>query len=113
MKMTEQEIWRPVKDYEGLYEVSNFGRVRSLTRKVKTSKGITQTWIGQMLTPGKSGNGYYYVTLSKNGKSKARIYWLLKHSYQIKKIINKLIISMGTRVIMLFLILSGAHLIKI
>lgn len=34
MKMTEQEIWRPVKDYEGLYEVSNFGRVRSLTRKV-------------------------------------------------------------------------------
>lgn len=72
MKMTEQEIWRPVKDYEGLYEVSNFGRVRSLTRKVKTSKGITQTWIGQMLTPGKSGNGYYYVTLSKNGKSKSK-----------------------------------------
>lgn len=73
MNLTEeQEIWRPVKNYEGLYEVSNFGRVRSLTRKVKTSKGITQTWIGKMLTPGKSGNGYYYVTLSKNGKSKAR-----------------------------------------
>lgn len=51
LKLTEKEIWRPVKNYEGLYEVSNFGRVRSLTRKVKTSKGITQTWIGQMLTP--------------------------------------------------------------
>ena len=38
MKLTKkQEIWRPVKNYEGLYEVSNFGRVRSLTRKVKTS----------------------------------------------------------------------------
>lgn len=25
-----KEEWRPVKDYEGLYEVSNFGRVKSL-----------------------------------------------------------------------------------
>ena len=26
------EIWKPIKDYEGLYEVSNFGRIRSLDR---------------------------------------------------------------------------------
>ena len=27
-----QEIWKPVNNYEGLYEVSNLGRVRSLDR---------------------------------------------------------------------------------
>ena len=27
-----EEIWRPVKGYEGLYEVSSYGRVRSLDR---------------------------------------------------------------------------------
>ena len=29
-----EEIWRPVKDYEGYYEVSNLGRVRSIDRVV-------------------------------------------------------------------------------
>ena len=28
----EQEIWKPVKDFEGIYEVSNFGRVRSFEK---------------------------------------------------------------------------------
>ena len=28
----EEEIWKPIKDYEGLYEVSNMGRVRSLDK---------------------------------------------------------------------------------
>lgn len=36
LKLTEQEIWRPVKDYEGLYEVSNFGRVSSCDRMIFT-----------------------------------------------------------------------------
>lgn len=31
------EMWRPVVGYEEYYEVSSFGRVRSLSRKVKTS----------------------------------------------------------------------------
>ena len=30
----EVEVWRPVVGYEGKYEVSNFGRVRSLDRTV-------------------------------------------------------------------------------
>ena len=29
-----EEIWRPVKDFEGYYEVSNLGRVRSIDRVV-------------------------------------------------------------------------------
>lgn len=33
-----KEIWKPVKGYEGLYEVSNLGRVKSLFRKDKRNR---------------------------------------------------------------------------
>lgn len=33
--MNCNEIWKPVRDYEGLYEVSNYGRVKSLFRYKK------------------------------------------------------------------------------
>ena len=38
----EKEIWKPVKDYEGLYEVSNLGKVRALDRKVITKNGVVK-----------------------------------------------------------------------
>ena len=34
------EIWKPVKNFEGFYEVSSLGRVRSLSRVVKTGFAI-------------------------------------------------------------------------
>lgn len=52
------EEWRPIKDYEGLYEVSNMGRVKSYHGKEK------------ILKPWKNSSGYLYVVLSKNNKSK-------------------------------------------
>ena len=63
------EEWRPVVGYEGLYEVSNTGRVRSLDRYVK-SKGESY-WLrkGKMLSPAKDKNGYLKVNLSCNGKN--------------------------------------------
>lgn len=33
------EVWKPIKGYEGIYEVSNLGRVRSLPRMLTDSKG--------------------------------------------------------------------------
>lgn len=33
-----KEIWKDIKDYEGLYQVSNFGRVRSLNHYIKQKK---------------------------------------------------------------------------
>ena len=32
---TLEEIWKPIKGFEGLYEVSNFGKIKSLNRKIK------------------------------------------------------------------------------
>lgn len=62
------EIWKPVKNYEGYYEISNLGTVRSLERTVKQGKrfifikaAIKNHYI--------SKKGYPVVTLCKNGKS--------------------------------------------
>ena len=36
-----EEVWKPIKGYEGLYEVSNYGRVRSLDRYVNSASSKT------------------------------------------------------------------------
>ena len=63
-----EEIWRPIEGYEGYYEVSSFGRVRSLDRYVK-GKGY-RLHKGKVLSPGKNSRGYLAVVLSCNGKHK-------------------------------------------
>lgn len=52
-----KEIWKPVIGYEGLYEVSNLGNVKSLIRR-------------KILKPIKNGCGYLKVELCKEGKRK-------------------------------------------
>ena len=68
----EKEIWKPIKDFEDCYEVSNLGRVRGLTRYVAHSRGGTQILHGRILRPriGKT-NKYNLVTLNKKGKGKS------------------------------------------
>ena len=67
--MTE-EIWRPIVGYEGLYEVSSYGRVRSLDRYVKCDYEKYRLHKGKVLSPGKDKDGYLSVVLSCNGKHK-------------------------------------------
>lgn len=56
------EMWKPVKGYEGVYEVSNFGNVRSKNRSMEKA-----TFKGKQLCPVEVGRGYLRVVLSKNG----------------------------------------------
>ena len=64
------ETWKPVVGYEGLYEVSDFGEVRSLGRWVNTRGGGKRFLKGKVLRPQKNIWGYLFVTLYKEGKSK-------------------------------------------
>lgn len=64
-------MWKSVKDYENLYEVSSEGEVRSLDRFTKTNKGY-RTYKGKLLKKNIGTNGYYYVILSKNGVCKTK-----------------------------------------
>lgn len=57
------EEWRPVPGYEGLYEVSSYGRVRSLDRYVKTCYGSYRLHKGKVLSPGIRPDGYLVVSL--------------------------------------------------
>lgn len=64
-----KEIWKDIKGYEDLYQVSNLGRVRSLNHFRKNGTGI-YLQKGRILNPQNTG-GYCFVRLSKNGKDKA------------------------------------------
>lgn len=73
--MGQIEEWRPVKGYEGYYEVSDLGRVRSLDRVVYSSfKGTWKSRLvkGRILKALDNGSamGYLFVNLNKNGKTK-------------------------------------------
>lgn len=72
--MMQEEVWKPVVGFEGLYEVSNLGRVRSLTRVVYTSYFRNgQTHYGKILREAKNDyTGYSSVMLRKDGKSTRR-----------------------------------------
>lgn len=60
------EIWKPVRGYVGLYEVSNYGRVRSVDRI--DPRGHKRT--GDMRKTHTGPHGYVRVHLSKNGAIK-------------------------------------------
>lgn len=57
--MNQKEVWKDVKNYEGIYQVSNFGRVKSFN-KVKA----------KILKCSLTDAGYYRVNLHKNGKQR-------------------------------------------
>lgn len=65
------EIWKDIKGYEGLYQISNLGNVRSLDKYVNY-KNIKQRLIkGKIIKPIDSGNGYMRVSLSNKNNAKA------------------------------------------
>ena len=67
----ESEIWKPIEKYEGRYEISNLGRVRSLDRFVNhDNKGFKSFRKGKIISSGKTRDGYLFVGLSKAGKRK-------------------------------------------
>ena len=64
-----EEIWKPIKGYEGLYEVSNLGRVKSLDRSFINKAGWRTTSQGKILAP-LMKKGYCHIALCKNNKAR-------------------------------------------
>lgn len=76
------EEWRPIEGYEGLYEVSNTGQVRSLDMYVKSRYGNYRLHKGKVLSPAKDTNGYLKVNLCYDGKDKIiRVHRLVAQAF--------------------------------
>ena len=59
------EIWKDIKDYEGLYQISNFGRVKALDKTVWNGK--TYLYFSEKIRKlNVDKDGYLNITLNKN-----------------------------------------------
>lgn len=78
-----EETWLPIKGYEGLYEVSNLGRVRSLTHiSSRTDGRHVSTWRGRVLKLNPDSTGYLAVALCKQGTPrKFRVHRLVAEAF--------------------------------
>jgi hypothetical protein len=63
---SDTEQWLPVVGYEGYYEVSDHGRVRSVDRWIITKIGIHRFCRGRILRPAKNTGGYLSIVLCIN-----------------------------------------------
>jgi hypothetical protein len=61
------ELWLPVVKYERSYEVSSYGRVRSIDRVVTNAAGHTRLIRGRLLSPARKSQGHLHVNLYVNG----------------------------------------------
>lgn len=74
-----KEIWKDIENYEGLYQVSNLGRIKSFPRNgtIKQERILKQTI---------DNNGYLIVGLHKNNKAKkVCVHWLVANAFIPKK----------------------------
>lgn len=62
----EGEIWKDIKGYEGSYQISNYGRVRSLCRSGVDGRNLK----GAIMHGTDNGNGYLSVMLTKERRGK-------------------------------------------
>lgn len=71
-----EEIWKDIAGYEGLYQISTLGRVKSLERNVYIpayggqNRYLKETFLAIL----NSSVGYYKITLSKHSKQKQ--FWI-------------------------------------
>ena len=77
-----KEVWADISGFEGFYQVSNKGNVRSLPRTIMTKRGSERRQPGKLIKPFKTSNGYLRVHLYAQGKSeKWRVHRLVAMAF--------------------------------
>lgn len=80
--MNREELWKDVVGYEGYYQVSNSGRVRSVDRLVKGCYGSLQHRKSVILSAAINTAGYYSVVLTKNARGRMyRVHRLVAEAF--------------------------------
>lgn len=71
--MQQEEIWKDIPDYEGLYQASNMGRIKRLSGWVRVRGGGLRMVGERILNLPTQRYGYLLVGLSKDGRQKMQI----------------------------------------
>lgn len=80
--MNNLEFWKDIKGYEGHYQVSNLGKVKSLARIVESRKGVFLNKKEKFLSDWNCGKGYRKVKLSKDAIEKSiRVHRLVAETF--------------------------------
>lgn len=66
------EVWADIKGYEGAYQVSNKGNVRSVDRRQEDKNGRGVNYKGKLIRPLPNSRGYLRVQLKSNNKAEKR-----------------------------------------
>lgn len=72
MENKKIEIWKDIPGYEGRYQVSDEGRVRSVDRVITCSNKIRRKLPGKILSPAKTPDGHLLVNLGLSKEHRAR-----------------------------------------
>lgn len=83
--MSADEIWTDIKGFEGKYQISNFGNVKSLSRTIIRKNGKKQTFKSRILKPCKNNKGYYLVSLD------GKLYTI--HRLVVENFMNNLVVN--------------------
>lgn len=76
------EIWKDILGYEGLYQISNFGSVKSLSRKINNKHGTFTLKKENILKLGNDKDGYQIIGLLKNGlRTTHRVHFLVCQAF--------------------------------
>lgn len=76
------EVWKDIPNYEGYYQASNLGRIRSIDRTLTRSDDRKVRITGKILTPYNEGHDYLMIDLYKdNIRQKCRVHRLIGFTF--------------------------------
>lgn len=83
------ETWKDIENYEGYYQVSNLGNIRSLDRVITTKQGVKQLFKGKPKKQIIGKRGYYAVHFTKDCKGNTIVSHILIAKAFLPKIEGK------------------------
>lgn len=74
---SDSKIWLPIKGYEDLYHISNYGEIKALHKEVAIPNGATRIHQENILSLESANTGYLRVSLNRNGDSEKKLVHVL------------------------------------
>lgn len=83
-----REIWKDIPEYEGYYQASNCGRIKSVDRIIIYKSGASRFFRGKILKPSRDSDGYKIVSLWKSGGLTLKVHSLVALSFMGERPVN-------------------------